>query len=51
LKINTLRFGEIEVSEDKIIYMPHGLIGFPELKRFFIGRRRRSAYKVVSVHR
>jgi len=36
LKINTLRFGEIEVSEDKIIYMPHGLIGFPELKRFFI---------------
>ncbi len=36
MKINTLRFGEIEVSEDKIIYMPHGLIGFPELKRFFI---------------
>lgn len=36
MKVNTLRFGEIEVSEEKVITMPHGLIGFPNLKRFFI---------------
>jgi flagellar assembly factor FliW len=33
-KINTTRFGEIEVEEKLIIRFPDGLIGFPDLKRF-----------------
>ncbi len=36
MKVNTLRFGEIEVPEERVIFMPHGLIGFPNLRRFFI---------------
>ncbi|MBC7331601.1 MAG: flagellar assembly protein FliW [Synergistetes bacterium] len=36
MKINTLRFGEMDIPEDKIVFMPHGLIGLPDLKRFFI---------------
>ena len=34
MRINTKIFGEIEISEDKIIYFENGIIGFPELKRF-----------------
>ena len=34
MKINTKIFGEIEVSEDKVITFENGIIGFPELKRF-----------------
>lgn len=36
MKINTTRFGEIEVAEDKIISMPGGMIGFTDKKRFVI---------------
>jgi len=36
LKVNTLRFGEIEIPDDKVVFMPHGLIGFPNSKRFLI---------------
>ncbi|MCS7233105.1 MAG: flagellar assembly protein FliW [Synergistetes bacterium] len=36
MRVNTLRFGEIEIPEEKLILMPHGLIGFPELKSFFV---------------
>lgn len=34
MKINTRIFGEIEISDDKIITFPNGIIGFPDLKRF-----------------
>lgn len=34
MKINTKIFGEIEISDDKIITFENGIIGFPELKRF-----------------
>lgn len=33
--VMTLRFGEIEIDEDRIIEMPDGLIGFPD-RRFMI---------------
>lgn len=36
MKVSTLRFGEIEIPEEKLISMPHGLIGFSELRSFFI---------------
>uniref|UniRef100_UPI00405695BC flagellar assembly protein FliW n=1 Tax=Acetatifactor sp. TaxID=1872090 RepID=UPI00405695BC len=34
MRINTRIFGEIEVSDDKIIVFENGIIGFPDLKRF-----------------
>lgn len=34
MRINTKAFGEIEISEDKIIVFEKGIIGFPDLKRF-----------------
>lgn len=34
MRITTRLFGEIEVSEDKIITFPGGIIGFPELQKF-----------------
>ncbi len=34
MKINTKAFGEIEISDDKIIHFEKGIIGFPDLKRF-----------------
>ena len=36
VKIKTTRFDELEVSEDEIIELPAGLIGFPELKRYVL---------------
>ena len=36
MKVQTSRFGEIEISESDVISMPQGLIGFPELSRFVI---------------
>lgn len=35
-KINTDRFGILEVKESEIIYMPDGIYGFPELTEFFL---------------
>lgn len=32
--INTKAFGEIEITDDKIITFPGGIIGFPDMKRF-----------------
>lgn len=32
--IQTGRFGEIQVSEDEIIHIPQGLLGFPEQTKF-----------------
>ena len=34
MKIKTKFFGEIEISDDKIITFENGIIGFPELRRF-----------------
>ncbi len=34
MRINTRLFGEIEVSEEKIITFPGGLIGFPDMQKF-----------------
>ena len=34
MRINTKIFGEIEISEDKVITFQDGIIGFPDLKRF-----------------
>ena len=34
MKIETKIFGEIEISEEKIVTFQDGIIGFPEMKRF-----------------
>lgn len=36
MMINTTRFGEMEIQEDRIIDFPYGIPGFPDLKKFFI---------------
>jgi len=36
LKIKTTRFGTITIEEEKIITMPFGMLGFPDVKRFVI---------------
>ena len=36
MKLNTTRFGEIEVEEDKIIEFPLGIPGFTALKRYIL---------------
>ncbi len=38
MQILTSRFGLIEVPEEEIIYMPHGMIGFIEEKKFVLRR-------------
>lgn len=34
MKINTRLFGEVEISDDKIITFENGIIGFPDMKKF-----------------
>lgn len=34
MKIDTRLFGEVEISENKIITFANGIIGFPDMKRF-----------------
>jgi len=34
LKIKTARFGTITIQKEKIITMPFGMLGFPDVKRF-----------------
>lgn len=34
MKINTRLFGEVEISDDKIITFESGIIGFPDMKKF-----------------
>lgn len=36
IQVKTTRFGEIEVKADDLIELPHGLIGFPELKKYVL---------------
>lgn len=39
MKVNTLRFGTLEVSEDQFFDFPMGILGFTNLKSFFIIER------------
>lgn len=32
--IETKAFGQVEITDDKIITFPGGIIGFPDMKRF-----------------
>lgn len=34
MQVKTRLFGEIEIAEEKIISLIHGLIGFPDMKRY-----------------
>ena len=36
MKIPTRRFGTIEIAEDQVVYIPAGLIGFPDQKRYVL---------------
>ena len=36
LTINTTRFGEMELEENRVIYFPEGLLGFLEYKKYVI---------------
>ncbi len=36
MKIDTRKFGEIEIDEKKIMTMPDGLLGFPGFERFVL---------------
>lgn len=35
-KINSTRFGEIDFDDEKVISMPHGIIGFSEHKKYIL---------------
>ena len=34
MKVNIKVFGEIEIADDKVITIPAGIVGFPDLKKF-----------------
>ena len=36
MRINTSRFGEIEVEEQSVVAMPEGMLGFAEFKKFVL---------------
>jgi flagellar assembly factor FliW len=36
MKITTIKFGEIEVDSDKIIFFESGLFGFEQLKKYLL---------------
>lgn len=36
MKLNTSRFGEIDINEKDLLNLPEGLIGFPELTKFIL---------------
>lgn len=36
MKVNTTRFGELQVNEEDIIIMTEGLLGFDSLRKFFV---------------
>ena len=36
IKVQTSRFGTIEIKENEVIEMPNGVIGFPELKKYVL---------------
>lgn len=36
MKVNTTRFGELQVNKEDVINLPEGLLGFENLKKFFV---------------
>ena len=36
MKVNTTRFGELQVEKQDVITMPDGILGFENLKKFFV---------------
>jgi flagellar assembly factor FliW len=36
VKVNTTRFGELQVNKEDVISLPEGLLGFENLKKFFV---------------
>lgn len=36
MKVQTTRFGEIEIADADVVTLPEGLVGFPELVRYII---------------
>ena len=36
MKINTTRFGELDIDGGKVIFMPEGILGFPRAKRYVL---------------
>lgn len=36
MKLATSRFGIIDIEEEQVIFMPSGMVGFPEEKRFVL---------------
>ena len=36
MKVTTTRFGELEVSKNDIIVFPEGILGFDQLRKFFV---------------
>ncbi len=40
MKVNSSRFGEMEVPVDRVITLPQGMIGFPQLRRYVLIRHR-----------
>jgi len=43
LKVPTSRFGTIDIPEDQVIYVPLGLIGFPNQKRYALLEHRKGS--------
>lgn len=40
IKIQTTRFGELEVKPEQVVTMPLGMIGFPQLNRYVLFQHR-----------
>jgi flagellar assembly factor FliW len=36
MKVKSSRFGEVEVPADRVISLPQGMIGFPQLRRYVL---------------
>jgi flagellar assembly factor FliW len=36
MRVETTKFGILDVSEDKIYYFPEPILGFPDCKRYFV---------------
>jgi flagellar assembly factor FliW len=43
VKIETSRFGTLDLSEDKVIRVPSGLFGFPDCKRYILLEHRKGS--------
>ena len=43
VKVVTSRFGEIEIPEENVIHMPHGMIGFPQFHRYALIRHQKDS--------